>query len=330
MHTSRIAHETGSGSEHPSLERLAAFMDARLPKVERAEVMAHLATCPDCFKLFAETARTMRELEPVGERVAYFPVEGRRAVRRALPWAAAAVLVLAAGLAAYRLLWWVPPRIGVASLVEPLRGEPRLAERIWADPQRGSEPPSAAFAVQAFQLGARLVDFQLSVEAGNTAKASDVARRIVIVLEQSGTLYGDLVAHFETARDALRDGRAPTSRFRNLAAKAEYELEDSFSRLYLDFGKWTAAGRLSAVAGSKTFFEQRSNRRFLELLLEDPARLDQDKPAPLEKDVRKELETVRGIWDAGRFAPEDYETIKKSLEAILGHYERMSDPLDFE
>src|SRR5215207_2709391 len=41
----------------PSLEDLAAFLDGKLSGDEHARVVAHLADCPRCYEVFAESAR---------------------------------------------------------------------------------------------------------------------------------------------------------------------------------------------------------------------------------------------------------------------------------
>ena len=323
MHTSRTAHATGPGEEqHPGLETLAAFLDGRLPDAERAQVMKHLAACKACFGLFADTARTLRELEPAGGTVVRFPFD-KPALRRALPLAAAAVLVLAAGLVAYRWLRPPLPQMDYAELVAPLRDKPGLSEKIWDNPTRGGgDEQLFASSARGFQLGARLVDFQLSVEAGKAEKAARAAQRIAIVLTDHG-YYPDEAEAFMTASMALREEGASTGPYRDLVEKALTDL-GGFSSLPVNFGVWTAAGRLYALAGDSSFFERQANRRFLELLLEDPERLEPDgePPPKLREDVRAELQEVAASWDA---AERDYDEIAESLTRILVLYENMTE-----
>ncbi len=320
MHTSRTAHATGPGAgEHPDLETLAAFLDGKLPDAERARVMKHLAACKACFSLFADTARTLRDLEPAGGKVLRFPFFGRPEVRRALPLAAAAVLVMAAGLGAYAWLWR-PPRIEVRDLLADLPDKPGLSAEIWAAPLRGpgEDEEALAFSAQEFQLGARLLDFQFSVEAEDSVKAADAARRIANVLEESG-LYLDEVRLFRGVRQSL-DGGDPPSRYQGLVAELTPVLEEGFGPPFMHLGMWTAAGRLSAVAEDPAFFERRRNRRFLELLLADPGRWDRD-GAPVEPpaEVREELQKVAGHWDE-----RDYVEIEAALTRVLEIYERLT------
>ncbi len=50
-----------SAAPCPSLEDLAAFLDGRLPAERRAEIVAHLASCEECFEIFAGAADSLDE-----------------------------------------------------------------------------------------------------------------------------------------------------------------------------------------------------------------------------------------------------------------------------
>jgi hypothetical protein len=50
-----------SAAPCPSLEDLAAFLDGRLPAERRAEIVAHLASCEECFEVFAGAAGSLDE-----------------------------------------------------------------------------------------------------------------------------------------------------------------------------------------------------------------------------------------------------------------------------
>ncbi len=322
---------------------LSAFLDGRLPAAERAEVMAHLADCAECFGLFADTAEAVRELEPAGGAIARFPLERRERLRQVLPVAAAAVLVLVVGLSGYswvvrppgtampeaiRLalynLYWRPPRVEVAEVVRPLRTRRDLSDRIRDSILRGETEAAPGPAAEAFRVGARRFDFQLGVETGNAKAASRAAQRVMIVLHENG-FYPDEERRFTGAFHDLDRARALTKAYRGLVEEVTPALEEGFSPPYLDFGTWTAAGRLYAIAQNRTFFRSRTNRRFLRLLLEHPERLNDGEPMELPIKVRGQLQKVARIWDAGRFAPADYAAIADSLTRILDIYERMTD-----
>lgn len=89
-------HAEAAPYVHPPSEAVAAFLDGGLPPRERAELAAHLDTCPECRHEIVQAARLIRPAPSAR------PSRGR-AARRRLAWAgfgvaaAAAVLLLAPG-----------------------------------------------------------------------------------------------------------------------------------------------------------------------------------------------------------------------------------------
>lgn len=298
------------------------MLDGRLPNAERAEVTAHIADCADCLALVADTSEALRDLEPAKEAVRRFPFERRPAFRHVAPWAVAAALFVAVCLPAYLVFRRPPPRMVVADLVGSLPDKARLSDRIWKWTPRSGNLETPGYEAGAFQLGARLVDFQLSVQGRRRDEAKVAALRIHRVLDRS-LGYEEEARHFDRVNTAL-EGGAPLSEYRHLVDQVTPAFEEGFSHLFMDFGKWTAAGRLSALARDSTFFERQENRQFLKLLLEDPARLEHDsQPVAIEVEVRDVLDEVARRWDAGELTLDEYDKVASSLEWILGHYERM-------
>lgn len=49
-------------ADHIDPEVLAAYLEGKLPKVEEASTLEHLARCPQCLGELVNTSRTLREL----------------------------------------------------------------------------------------------------------------------------------------------------------------------------------------------------------------------------------------------------------------------------
>jgi len=114
----------------PTDEEIAAFLDGTLTAKERAQVVAHLATCKSCYEIFAGAAEFALEAgetaaPPDPGTVIPFPGGRRPAVSRPRLWwlgaAAAAVVALGIGIPVYRSLS-TPPICGTSSTY------PRCAE----------------------------------------------------------------------------------------------------------------------------------------------------------------------------------------------------------
>ncbi|HVF60883.1 MAG TPA: zf-HC2 domain-containing protein [Thermoanaerobaculia bacterium] len=325
----------GSGSAHPELEEIAAYLDGRLSAAERRGITAHLSVCTECLELFTETAHALEETSAgtAGGEVVPFD-RPLRSPRRWLPVAAAAAALLAAGLAGYRLLL-APPSVEVAELVEPLAGGRGAADAIWTGPvyRGGEDQPTEAFYAKSLLVGAHLVGFQTAAAAGDSRAAADAARRVANYLDENGFLPEE-TKKFRDAQLALgadRPGaasldlaraRALVSFARALVKETSEPIEDSFSEVHLPFGEWAQAGYVAARTGSREWFERRKNRRFLSYLL----RLD-------EKDIDPEaleaLERIREVWDRGELGPAELAALAGQFEAILQRYQALSeqDPL---
>jgi len=135
----RLARALARGADCPPLERLAAAALGDLPEGERAEVLAHAASCPACGAELAlaasfadedigsvaveEVVGRLRATAPAA-RVIAFPRARREA--RALPawtrWAAAALVVLGLGLVWQALRPALPPGLTGPGGPDVLRG----------------------------------------------------------------------------------------------------------------------------------------------------------------------------------------------------------------
>jgi CHAT domain-containing protein/tetratricopeptide (TPR) repeat protein len=118
---------------HPDPTLIAAHVDGRLAGDEAARMDEHLAGCPDCYDVFAETVRfTLAESEAAtagqsAARPAPLPFLRRPSFRLAAGLSMAAALILALGLWFSRARFQGAPTPLVAELAEAM-GERRFVE----------------------------------------------------------------------------------------------------------------------------------------------------------------------------------------------------------
>lgn len=321
----------------PPLEDIAAFLDGKLSEKERARVVAHLADCESCYAVFAGAARFQLEEEdeeslepkkpaaaaPVAEKAAPAPVvpfHRRPSVRWALPLAALLVLGLAT-VPLYQQYNRMPTLLST-ELADPVALKNVPTASFWKDDKRGN--PNAVITDSSpfeFLLGVHQVDLLLTLARNDSAESLNMLARINGHMEQ--LIYVDTAAKFylRAHRDIYR-GRPPRELVEE-AARIEADLTKEYQELelpHLAFGKWTEAGRLSAMASSPEFFEDRDNRRFPGWLL----RKAQEDLADDEEVVRN-LKTIRGILDDSDPPKLPYEDLEKQFERILEHYQREAD-----
>ena len=323
--------------EHPELEDLAAYIDGMLPPDERARVAEHLDSCPQCYEVFAETVRLQAE-EPAAvdppSGVTPAPLPFRDTERRLPPpprprgWSgamrplaslAAAALVGMVGFGLYRA-FVAAPEISTPALAESLGGNlPNLAKLV-EDPNvmRGGNQQPGPFPAQSFLLGALDVDLYLSLQQNEHKSTSELCRRIASLLKQ--------LALDEDAKDFWDCRKSPDTAplppdVRDRMDKALALLDEVVSPFYLDLGRFTEAGRIAALERRQEFFESRSNRRVLELLLTNPDRLagEDDEEIVLEPDVKTHLQEVQSLWSANR-GDAELKQIATSLGSIVKFY----------
>lgn len=270
-----------STSRHPDEETLAAFVDGALPAPKRRRVTEHLASCEDCYEVFAETARFLDEhaqhrKKPASPgRVVPFDRRGLRLPARA--WIAAAAVLVVALVGA-----WLVLRGGPTGPIDPLRAtseeivtllneETREAavEHLWdetSDALAFSRPSPEA---RAFSLGVHLVDAQAALEAGDEEAARRSLEAVAeILLDAPAT---DLSG---AASDLVREPKLS-----DLAA-LERRLAGEVPVHRLRQGRLVETARLAAAAGSEEFFA----RPEVQEAFEEMRRQDFSEPA------RRELE----------------------------------------
>ena len=244
-----------STSIHPDDETLAAFVDGTLPEPRRREVTEHLASCEDCYEIFAETARFLgehpehaREKDPQPARVIPFTRRGLRMPARA--WIAAAAVLLVALAGAWLVLQGGPAGpvdpLGATSgeLLALLDGQDRkaVAGHLWSE-----EADALAFSPsresQAFSLGVHLVDARAALETGD----DEAARRSLEALAEI------LLDSPDTDLSGAASDLADNPQLADLDA-LERRLAGEVPADRLALGRFVETARLAAAAGSEAFF----------------------------------------------------------------------------
>lgn len=322
----------------PPLEDIAAFLDGRLSEGERARVVAHLTDCEACYAVFTDAARFQLEeeeededsqkkpeeptgAEPAAEEPAPAPVipfHRRPAVRWAFPLAALLVLGLAT-IPLYQQYNSMPTLLSTELVnLAALEGVP--TNRVWADDKRG-DPSAMAIDSSPFEflLGVRMVDLRLTLARNDSAESLQVLSRINGTLEN--LILVDRAAEFYVrVHGEIYAGRPPKE-LAEEAAQVEAALTEDYRELpHFAFGKWTEAGRLSAMARNSTFFEDRDSRRFPAWLV----RKAEENLGDSEEVVRN-LKKIQGILDDSDPSTLPYGDLEKQFERILEHYQREAD-----
>jgi len=179
----------------PSDETLAAFIDGRLDAETRANVLAHMTTCSECYSVFLSA--TELPSRPAA-RDAWRP-------RRA--WMAVATATAAAGVACALLITPVRDRIlhregGMAALTKAAPAQRTIAGRISGFPYQSQAP---------VMRGSKLDPLQNPANASLLTAAARVqrsvaARRTAANLHASGVanlLLGNDDAAIDTLHEAL-------------------------------------------------------------------------------------------------------------------------------
>lgn len=313
----------------PPLEDIAAFLDGKLSERERARVVAHLADCESCYAVFAGAARFQLEEEvesrvpKASEEQAPAPVVPLR--RRTIPqWAfpLAAALVLGLATIPLYLQYSRMPEMLSTKLVDPaaLKGVPTAS--LWAEDKRGNED-SGGFDTRPYEflVGVHLVDLRLTLARADKEETVNVLARINN--RMGGLLYVTEQAEFyENAVGDLDQGKRTLGEVAKEAAQVETDLTEQLSDFpHLAFGKWTEAGRLSALAKSSAFFEDGDNRRF-------PGWLLRKRQEDLGEEVVPSLKRIRGILDDSDPSKLPYDDLEKQFNGILHHYQTEADAAD--
>lgn len=286
--------------QHAEVEAIAAFLDGRLRDQEQQRIIAHLADCEECYELFADTARMLREEEATvtsstadeadSDDSATSERDGSVLRRNPAPWWRSGVTAAAlAAAAAITLLVWSPAKQflgskGRASTVAALTASlppstvaPTLEtswERHGWPATRGTAPVLGEEEVRAFQLGVRVVEMEVALAAGESALAADLTYDLESRLEGLDSLL--VIYTSETGIRGLLANGEPPAKLLHLNREADDLLAPDEAEDYPGFvdgfwyglGKWSGAAHLAAASGEGAFFAERANRRFLQRALE--------------------------------------------------------------
>ena len=288
---------TRRGGTYPEgcveVEQIAALAEGRLTGADRDRLVRHLAGCSDCREVLGGTVEVLRDVResaaPVGRSAgeaspAELPVRGGRAripSRPALS-ALAAGLTILGGLVAYpRLVPPSPP--GAREWVASVAPAERLVPHLWGGVVMRGSPSAGELARQSAELGALLIDLEVTLSAGDAPRASEMLRRIASRLEAAGLLEAE-VARLRTI--ARAEGAELPRRAREALPEVQDAVRHRFMPFYLDLGAFAEQARLAGLAGEAGFFDERRTRRYVSWLLAQRAE-------PLSPPIEDALRTLR-------------------------------------
>jgi hypothetical protein len=316
------------------LEELAALIDGRLPTAEAARVRAHLASCEDCYEVFAETLHLQEELrgeEEAKRDVAAYPFEKRRKVR---PWwaaAVAAVLVAGVGIG----LWYTRGAVSdfsVADLAKPLAGKiTEPAKVAWSETLRGGAgDKETATEKLSVQTGVALFNLQFALDSNDSEAAKAAAAQVCNVLGISGERNSrdgaPVSSQIPLSDPAIRTfySELPEGLIKEAPKNFSQEAEEMAEALrqsgyfedeqaYFDLGTWTEAGRYAAIAKVQMPASFQSGKAaYLHEQLQKNK--EKDKDADLPAEVLTVLKTIQ------KLPADDYAALKTQFEKILSYY----------
>jgi hypothetical protein len=297
-------------SNHPSPEALAAFVDGRLSGDPRAQVMAHLDRCRDCYEVFAETVRFQGAEEPRGRVV--------RSSRFGAPqwvwWTAAAAAVLVVAIVA-PVIWEDLGLGGTDGEGEVLLSSAELAATLGSAGPASSADASGllaggfAFAggagprEAAFRAGVRLMDLAAAARGLELDGAGEALEGLARLLADAG-LDRVLEDDLDAAREAVAEADALA--LERAVGRLEAGAEGALDPFHLALGKWAEAGRLAAASGETALFRSPAFVGFLEAL----GKRDLQEPS---------AEAVRRVEElaAGELGPAELRALERTLGGLI-------------
>lgn len=310
---------------HPTDEDLAAYIDGKLSKTERERTTAHLASCEDCYALYAETAHFLIDSSPAtsedavfDEKIVPFPSRGRGLVAK---WGAiAALLLVGVGSGAYFQFLMRPPALPTGDMTASLPNSPDVNQRFWLGPtyRGGGGEAEAKPDETAVRLGIQLVNLQVSLRAGKVTESQDVVARILGLLK-SQLFTDDLQKGYTAITVDLANGKSPAAVLPE-ATRLAQESREAVETTSLDLGQWVEAGRLAAISRDPSFFQQSEARNFLRRLVWRD-RLGFEKDFKLDPPTQESLQKILDVLGKGDLQAQDYAEIRRQTEKILEiHY----------
>jgi hypothetical protein len=244
-------------------ERLAALLDGRLDDRARAELLARLAESEEDFEAFVDAAAVQRELEERGGTpTPAVPLRERWFLRRGR-WLAVAAAVV--GVALVPLVWirFRTPGVDdpgrfVAALEAENAGLPAAWDgRPWSTTR--STDDAVTPAGLAARVGARIVDLELAVRAGDSSAAM-VAAEIATLL--SNVPAGGPAVHiYDELADSVNG--ASSQQVAGLLTRGRLAIAAALDVQIVDLAAWTETARLAGVRRDTGFFSTRFSRAVL-------------------------------------------------------------------
>jgi hypothetical protein len=322
----------------PSLEDIAALVEGAVDSTRRDELMAHLAGCENCYRVFIST-RELVSASKKSKKKAYV-ISGV---------AAAAVLLLALSIS---LQQSANKKRLLANKVQPVASEsvkpaPGTVQKVQSD--RGGDPgnsgnfspmPAARMAglvagavgaerfraltesnemkaygfagtadknALAFRLGVSSTDLEIALLLDDRENALRQVNRMLALVE---VLYrnGKTQAAMERLREQL-EASAPLENFKGVTGSLQSGLAEE-PRRFLAFGQWCEAARVAAASGNRAFFSDASFEYFRGKLPRDKA---------YTKSFSAVDQSLAKLRQKG-VSSQEFDLLEKSLAEVIQQY----------
>jgi hypothetical protein len=249
------------------LEEIAAFAEGQLRGAQRERMIAHLAACDDCREVFAgivEVSADVRE----GEADVLVAGDAFSPAKRRFRWvagaAAAAAVIAVVGVIAFSQLEARkhPPSRG--AWLDQMPAAERLLPLVWGGAiMRGpeGEPDGGQLDKASTELGALMVDLDVTLHAGDAERSREVLRRMAVLLEHAPFADSDRAALLAIAAqpDVPSMKAAAASRLPALERRLGKQLDP----LHLELGRFLNEARIAGLAGRQEFLGSAPARRYL-------------------------------------------------------------------
>jgi hypothetical protein len=286
----------------PDEARLAAFVEDPRGVQDRAELVAHFASCAQCRDVVRHAHEVRESLE----------AESGRAQSRPGRWiaAAAACVLVVAGAAYWRATGSGPE--AESDLVRPLLGNRTAVERLWSGGAFRGSSRSEDLEARSFSFGVVLVDLRLALAVGNR----DASRQRLTLLAswmQDLEFMEEETAFLAQAAERSHDATALARIGEELDAHAN-SWNSRLDPVLLSLGRWAEAARLAAIVQDPAFFASARNRR-----VPDWWRTKLGDRLPT--DVDQLLARIERDWTSKAGKP-DHLALESALAALISRYGR--------
>ncbi len=299
---SRAIKESADPESCPSPEDISDFLDGRLDQKQRDMVMGHLSHCERCYEVFsiAHEMEDRKEEEVVVEK-------RRNWAYPSFAFAVAASLIIAIGLLIPITGPYTPP--SSAQIVTRLAKTTDI--KLLSDTKRERHVTGFGFGSGipqekvSFRIGVSLMDIEISLMAGDRDKSIGLTKNLAQVL-QSLEGSDEIVSFYVAISKNIEEG-VPPKQFLGKNKNIEQFFNDKGLLLYLRFGEWTEAGRISALTQNKEFFDVKTTDYFIKNL--------QGKELP--QGVFKTLGEVKAVFIKNEFTDKDFKHLENGFTDLI-------------